>query len=144
MIFFFRGITTCKCNCNWSISLSKSFIVIVANTFYPWFLVVLSPWRVLYMLPIHILHPAIKFEFVFLFCLGALSKNKAAYKHHHKLWRTEEGVIWRRRKLFSSQGTQFMTKSGFEIMKCFHFFFSLSGRAFVVWASKRREAVVQQ
>ena len=29
-----------------------------------------APWRVLYMLPIHILHPAIKFEFVFLFCLG--------------------------------------------------------------------------
>ena len=29
--------------------------------------------------------------------------------------------------LLLSQGTQFMTKSGFEIMKCFHFFFSLSG-----------------
>ena len=77
-------------------------------------------------------HKVKSLNLFFFFVWVRASKNKAVYKHHHKLWRTEEGVIWRRRKLFSSQGTQFMTKSGFEIMKCFHFFFSLSGRAFVV------------
>ena len=38
------------------------------------------------------------------------------------------------------QGTQFMTKSGFEIMKCFHFFFSLSGSRARVCVSFKEES----